>query len=485
MIDWKAVLTKILITTKNAVRFIAFCLVVILLIGIWSSWFKPKNYDGTLSMRTFYEQPENSIDLLCIGSSHSFIDINTGVLWDEFGVPSYVLGASLQPFWNTYYSLKEALKTQTPRLVVLEALAVQIEDDYSDHGVLINNTAGMHWNMNKFESIRASVTDTDGFIDYSLLFEEYHSRYSELNMFDIDADLSDAVKNENFKGFYDYLRTEYQSKPFFQVNVDPIPMTNKQEYYYRLIIEYCRDNDIPLCIVVSPDAGYTEEVRSRYIYAAQIAEEYGVEFIDFNEYYDRIGLDFDTDFGDIGHLNYLGNRKYTSYLGAYLCEHYDLIDRSDDTTGIYDSWEENARYLETRARNYELQETSVAEDYVDILNSLSDDYEVIVMVSDNTHISDELARYLGINGIPFIRMYDDRRYLIRDGITYPLEADENGLYFEEYLGSHHFVVCSDGIYYDGWSTVNENHDGVVIAVIDTYNQLLVDCGTVNYNEVWK
>ena len=71
---------KVLKTLLNTVRVAAFLLVVVILLGIWHSWFRPKNYDGGLMMETFYEQPENSIDVLCIGSSHTFVDIKRNVI---------------------------------------------------------------------------------------------------------------------------------------------------------------------------------------------------------------------------------------------------------------------------------------------------------------------------------------------------------------------------------------------------------------------
>lgn len=55
-----------------------------------------------------------------MGSSHSFVNFNNGTLYEEYGIASYDLGGSLQPMWNSYYDLKEALKTQTPELIVLE-----------------------------------------------------------------------------------------------------------------------------------------------------------------------------------------------------------------------------------------------------------------------------------------------------------------------------------------------------------------------------
>ena len=481
----KDLIKKILKGLLDTVRVVAFLLVLTTLIIIWNSWFRYKSYDGSLMMENFYEQPENSIDMLCIGSSHTFVDINTGVLWNEQGIPSYVLGGSLQPFWNSYYYLVEALKTQRPGLVVLEALAVNLDDDYSDHGMIINNIAGMHMSMNKLEAIRASVTDTDGVIDNSLLFEEYHERYTDLELMDIADDLGDEVRTASWKGFYDYYRVEEQVHPSYTEDVDPKPMTNKQEYYYRLIIEYCQAEGIPLLIIVSPDGGYCDDQRAKYLYAADIAEEYGVDFIDFNEYYDDIGLDPSEDFGDIGHLNYSGNRKFTSYFGEYLDDNYDLPDRRNDNSGLYDSWEENYRYLESRADNYVLRRTFDVGQYYSHLSELSDDYEIFVYVTDNSHLVPETVRYLGINGISCQRPFDSNRYLIQGHRTTVLTSDDNGLCYEEFHGDHHLAVCEDSIYYDTLDIVEDLHEGVVIVTYDTYNGELADSVVIVLGEVWR
>lgn len=33
----------------------------------------------------------------------------------------------------------------------------------------------------------------------------------------------------------------------------------------------------------------------------------------------------DDNADDVGHLNYLGNQKYTKYLGTYIKEHYTVV----------------------------------------------------------------------------------------------------------------------------------------------------------------
>mgnify|MGYP000718372696 FL=1 len=46
--------------------------------------------------------------------------MNTQLLWDEYGMAAYLMTGAEQPLWNSYYNLKEALKNQKPKLVVLD-----------------------------------------------------------------------------------------------------------------------------------------------------------------------------------------------------------------------------------------------------------------------------------------------------------------------------------------------------------------------------
>ena len=59
-------------------------------------------------------------------------------------------------------------------------------------------------------------------------------------------------------------------------------------------------------------------------------------------YDEQINLNYETDFYNEVHLNYLGQRKYTDFFACWLKEHYDLPDRRDDKNYII--WE--AAYAE-------------------------------------------------------------------------------------------------------------------------------------------
>lgn len=63
--------------------------------------------------------------------------MNTGTLWDDFGIASFDLCGSIQPLWNTYYYMKEALETQKPKVMVVDMFAAVLADEYSDHSRII------------------------------------------------------------------------------------------------------------------------------------------------------------------------------------------------------------------------------------------------------------------------------------------------------------------------------------------------------------
>ena len=62
-----------------------------------------------------------------------------------------------------------------------------------------------------------------------------------------------------------------------------------------------------------------------------VADEYGINYFNFDEYNEDIGLDYSTDTPDKGsHLNSKGALKFSVYLGDLLKEDYDISDRRSE-----------------------------------------------------------------------------------------------------------------------------------------------------------
>ena len=71
---------------KYIIKIIFFGGILILALGQCHKVLKFKYEDGIYGMETMYRLEDNSIDVLALGSSHSFVDINPSVLYREYGI---------------------------------------------------------------------------------------------------------------------------------------------------------------------------------------------------------------------------------------------------------------------------------------------------------------------------------------------------------------------------------------------------------------
>ena len=298
-----------------------------------------KRDDGVTTMLNYYEQPKNTVDVLLLGSSTEGININNEVLWKEYGISAYSLWGSMQPFWSSYYNLKEALQYNTPKVVVLEVGAVKYHFEYSDTGRQYTNIAGVHISLNKFEAIQASAPQSR-WGDLLWGFPIYHSRYNELSHKDFEYGF-ERNAHENDKGsaviYGSGNRIAYSSAE----NVETIYAIDiKQEYYFKRIIEECKEKSIPLLLIATP---YPERQTIQYYLndIKRIAEEYDIPFINYNLLDIETGFSIYDIYTDNDHINIYGARKITSHLGKYLQEKYMLEDHRGDEK--YSSWESFSR----------------------------------------------------------------------------------------------------------------------------------------------
>ena len=66
---------------------------------------REKSEPNTNMIGGFYEEPKNSLDVLFIGSSSMFCNVNPLILFKEEGFASYILGTSSQQLEATYFFL--------------------------------------------------------------------------------------------------------------------------------------------------------------------------------------------------------------------------------------------------------------------------------------------------------------------------------------------------------------------------------------------
>ena len=367
---------------KSIIKTAAFLLILFTSLYFTDSALRLKSSDGIYSLTKFYEQDENSIDVLILGSSHAFENFNTGVLWEEQGIASYVLGGSWQPVWNTYYYLKEALKTQKPKLIILEAFRLCEEGEYADQTVTLKNTMGIRDIRGRMEAIKCSAPEGER-LKYVLAYTNYHTRYRNLSRADF-LEYKGDLQYRSWKGFSSNLDTEAFRDPDV-VNDDRKALGEKSEKYYRMILELAKEEGIPVLVAVAPYAGMGKGEYSKFNTAADIAEEYGVSFLNGGALVSDMGIDWESDAGDDSHLNFRGNVKFTSYIGNYIKTHYDIPDRRGDDR--YLSWDENALYIKCRMHDRILSEEVDKAAFFESLQNGS--YVTYLIAGGNTDEMDE------------------------------------------------------------------------------------------------
>ena len=263
------------------------------------------------------EEQENTIDVLVLGDSETYTSISPMQLYQDTGITTYVCGQSQQRVHEAYSILKTALKTQKPKLVILET-----------------NTLFRYKGQN---------TEMEKYLGEQIcnLLPVFRYHYMWKMPFD-----GDSASNTQYKGFR--LRDKvaaYKGGDYMKETeeVAEIPEWNKS--CVEDIISLCEENDIRLMFISVPSPkNYNYKEHNAL---EQYAKELNVPYLDLNLKNEELGMDWNQDTMDKGdHLNIHGAVKVTDYMSKFLVENYEWEDHRQDEK--YSEWTLLAEEYEKR-----------------------------------------------------------------------------------------------------------------------------------------
>lgn len=317
-------------------KIISFCMVVILMVHCISDLFKPKwlenRWQSSKTNNSFYELEKNSTDVLFLGSSVIAAALDPFQLYEEYGISSYNLGVMQQPMIGTFFWMKEALKTQSPKLIVVEIKTAGRVSD-KDEADSRKSYEYMRWGKNKLQyALEYTNTNEQADIfEYLFPLSLYHTRWSELSRDDYNFVLGE---DKSYTRGFATLTTRYENKETYKeyngIREDDKKQKDYNETntkYLRRIIDLAKENNIELLFVKTPDSAWN---TYKHNYVVKITEKYKASFIDFNtkDKMKELDINFGRDGADSNHLNMDGAIKFTSYIGKYISEHYDFTEDS-------------------------------------------------------------------------------------------------------------------------------------------------------------
>ncbi len=321
---------------KAIIITIAILIVFILIFAFLNILLKPKYAESLVegSMISQYYKEVKDHEVIFIGDCEVYANFSPMVMYEQDGIKAYVRGSSQQLIWQSYYILKETLKYEIPKVVVLNVNSMRYGKDSDKVSESYNRLAmdNMKWSKEKVDMINASMTEDETFISYVFPILRYHSRFDELS-------------GEDFKYLFKRKDNTYNG---FLINKNIKPVTNlptkrllanyefNTECYEYLdkISDLCKENNIKLVLIKAPSLypywydEYDEQIKN-------YANEHDADYFNLLENVEEIGIDYSQDTYDGGlHLNLTGATKLSKYFSKLLSDKYNLTNYSGDE--LYD-----------------------------------------------------------------------------------------------------------------------------------------------------
>lgn len=291
----------------------------------------------------FYALEDNTVDMVFIGSSHSYCTFDPENFDSVFGTLSWQLGTPLQNYDTSYFVLKEVYKTQRPKVVVLE-LYWDVMDDEFDMQQADSFLEAVD------DGVKAEYIDTVFPVNEKVKYEIEPIRYQQ-DYFAYETSEMEKYASEKFgvakpaqetngveyylaKG-YTYCDTVIPESEYDLTNQfkgldgeDWEPNAAQVEYIMKFA-DLCREMGSEVVFVTAPIANvsmeWIENYDSIHEKIAAIAEEAGVKYLDFNIVNRDEGLFALENFRDDAHLNDSGVKIADAYFADWLRNNTDTF----------------------------------------------------------------------------------------------------------------------------------------------------------------
>ncbi len=323
----------------SVLKIICFALVFVFVFLTLTYIMRPINAN-IKNIAGFYGEEDNTLDMVYIGGSATFVYWEPLKAYEEYGIASYNYAINSVQAETYIYSIKEVLKTQNPELIIIDARAFQYRDDVKRGPTTAhyyNFTTGLPFSKNRFDYIEDNVPKylKEDTLAYHFDLIKYHTRREDFDFKTSIKMMLGTYENE-YKGFGFYQQVASIEKQNFKTTKE-LAVSDETKKILNDLLDFMKTVDTEFLFVVSPYSMPIKD-KQKFNYVQKIIEEAGYPFLDANEFYDEMNLDFDTNFYNVNHVNIFGAEKYTEFLADYLKENYDLPDRREDPT--YESWDD-------------------------------------------------------------------------------------------------------------------------------------------------
>lgn len=339
------------------------------------------------NIRSFYAQEKNSLDVVFVGSSRIYCNVNPTVLWEEYGIKSFDFATSGQNISTAPLFVKEVFKYQNPSAVVIEVS--QFDDGNPIYGNdMLWATTGLRPSLDKYKYIWQRSYESDR-VHFVLNFPVYHHLYSDIEKddqlyySDFGFPETGSMGNKGYMANYSKIPQEEPK----ELRVDNTDVTDETIAAIEECRDICEKNGSKLIMFYAPS-----REKDSFTRLTEYAENNNVIYINANECSDKLKVDYQEDFIDNLHLSYYGANRVSSFLGDCLMERvFSDTPLKSESEKVKKSYIEFGNYIENARAGYFLVRTGGLGDYFNLYFP-NPNYVMIVSLSgeyDKVHYGQE------------------------------------------------------------------------------------------------
>lgn len=313
---------------------------VLLMVSLWciNQVLVPKYILGnstwptTSSYRQFYEMERDSIDVLFFGASVAVNSFSPQEIYNAYGIRSYNLGSEQQSVFLSYFWLKEALRYQNPKLVVLDTLFLfnmAGEPDNTPEGLTRKCLDPMKWSQVKQEAVDelCALDPAQSKLSYYLTNIRFHTRWQSLSEEDFSRPEYSVSELKGYAPIADYGAESYDPYVFGGDGQTQEEPNATMRLYLDKMAELCGQNQIQFVLVTVPGEPMSD-ARNNTVEA--YAKEKGLDYYNLCEksLYEKIGAALPRE-SALYHSNFWGAQKISRYIGELLKDKYHIEQHED------------------------------------------------------------------------------------------------------------------------------------------------------------
>ncbi len=304
----------------------------------------PERYDYGAVWSTYLQEEKNSVDVLCFGASFAYCDIIPAVLYEESGCTAYVMAAPRQTVPVTYYYLKEACRTQSPKCVFVEVTGTFFERTTEYSRV---NVDYMPMSLNK---LGAALQCESGILSGALFpVATYHSVAKNMSWLEHNEQgAQTAAMLCGYTPLYE-ARPQQEQVDWELSTVPGDDVYQNNVRYLRKIKAFCEERGIALYFYFSPTMTSIPEAHRQQLFS-EFPDMEG-HLLDWTNLWEPLGIDSETQWYDVRHFNASGAEVFSHYLGEFLKEEAQI----SGSGAASELWRRRTEYEEQSIRTAEIK----------------------------------------------------------------------------------------------------------------------------------